>query len=146
MKISELLDTKRKVEIVKDTERAYYGRAEFNGVPIEFRLDRWPNDPKDGRWQFTFVAIGDEFDDGETYHKTGQGDELAVFATAKNFVDDFLKTVKPIALYFEADKLEGDSRSKLYNRFISRWTPAGYEHDRVYSDLEMDYHAFFRKQ
>lgn len=144
MTLSEILNSNKKLSISRDTERTHYAQATFGGRVIEFRLDKFPQDPKGGRWQFTFVELDNDSEHGETYKKTGNGNELPIFSTAKTFLSDFIEENKPIAVYFEADKQEGSSRVKLYRRFAKRWTPTGYQHEIVHDDAEMEYHMFSR--
>jgi hypothetical protein len=145
MKIFEILNTNTTLTVVKDTEKSYRAKAKFGEREIEFRMDKWP---EHGKWNFTFVQLGDEEDDdrynedGETYDATGDGDQLAIFAAAKNFLEGALKKLKPVAVFFEADKIKGQSRAKLYNRFVQRWKLSGYTYRKVDADAFADYHAF----
>jgi hypothetical protein len=152
MKIFEILNTNTTLTVVKDNGKSYRARAKFGGREIEFRMDRWPDDSK---WNFTFVQLGDGEDDedddrynedGETYDATGDGDQLAIFAAAKKFLEDALKMLKPSVVFFEADKTKGPSRAKLYNRFIKRWKLNGYTYRKVDGDAFADYHAFIEDE
>ena len=144
MKLNEILDKPIELKIIRDTDRAYQADAEINGRIIRFKFNKRPNE---NTWGFTFVELSD-FDNPygpyETYKATGNGGQIAVFATAKKFLEDAIKKHSPDAVYFEADKTRGASRSKLYNRFVTRWHPVGYTHEIVEPNDHVDYHAFVK--
>jgi hypothetical protein len=149
--LTEILDKPAKLEVYRDTDRTYRAKADINDRHLDFRLDRWPDQ---GKWNFTFVEVdktGDEDSDlwdeeGETYDATGRGNEFVIFATAKAFIEDAIKVKSPNVIYFEADKMKGPNRAKLYNRFVQRWQPPGYKHRKVHTDKNTDYHAFVEKK
>lgn len=66
-------------------------------------------------------------DDSSGYHLSGKGGELKIFAAAKKILTDIIKERNPSVISFEADKTTGNSRDRLYRRFLQRWTPPGYE-------------------
>ena len=58
-----------------------------------------------------------------SYKKTGQGNELAVFATLKSIIAAFLKEKNPEKIVFEADKEQSGSRANLYQRLFAKNLP-----------------------
>lgn len=143
MRLNEILDRPSELRVVKDTDRSYQADATIAGRDVRFKFTRWPGEQK-GNWTLTFVQLDELHPDGETYRATGDGGELAVFASAKKFLEDAMAKHDPDAVYFEADKTAGESRAKLYKRFISRWHPPGYEHELVADDGHTDYHRFVK--
>lgn len=152
MKLSEILDKAAPLTTVRDNERNLVASSIIGGRKIEFRFAGWPL-PNVGKYNFTFVQVaGDDeedddlYSDGETYDKTGRGGELAVFATAKKFLEDAIAKKKPLVIYFEADKSQGESRAKLYDRFVKRWQPVGYRYRKLHNDKDTDFHAFIENE
>lgn len=137
--IAEILDKPAQLKTVRDGDLWYRARAEIGGRELEFRLDRWPIDRD--HWNFTFVELSDDYEDGETYDATGKGSELAVFATAKKFLENAIKTHHPKIIHFESEKSSG-SRDKLYKRFVERWHLPGYTYRKFAEDDDVTYHGF----
>lgn len=141
MKLNEILDKPTPLQTTRENEKVWAARATFGDREIEFKLGKWPA-PNDNKWNFYFVELGEEHEDGETFNATGKGNELAVFATAKKFLEMSIQKYKPNVIYFEADKSKGGSRAQLYRKFAKRWAPPGYTHAIVHDDEHADYHAF----
>jgi pyrimidine deaminase RibD-like protein len=55
---------------------------------------------------------------------TGQGDAQRVFATVLTAIQKFIKENKPQKLFFDANTEFGESRAKLYDRLVQRYTRA----------------------
>jgi hypothetical protein len=147
----EVLDDAAPLKTGRTGDRTYRASAEIGGRTIEFRMDRWGQPVEvDGRtlmpWNFTFVELGDEHPQGETYAGTGRGGEFRVFATAKAFLEKAVWDREPGVIYFEADKTGGGGRGRLYQRLVRRWHPPGYSYRLVDTDKHADYHSFVRNE
>lgn len=146
MILTELLNKATPLTVLKDSDKSYKAKATFGNREIEFRFSKWPP-PNDNRWNFTFVELGDEDEDEDgTYKATGSGNELAVFATAKRFLEIAIAKYQPKVVYFEADKTQGSSRAKLYKRFTERWAPPGYKHRIMADEKDAIYHAYVEEK
>lgn len=145
MILSEILDTSTPLQSTKETDKVWTAQGKFGDREIEFKFAKWP-EPNIGRWNFTFTELGDEHEDGETFDATGKGNEFAIFATAKKFLEQAIAKYKPMVVYFEADKSTGDARASLYKRFTKRWVPNGYKHRIVHSEKGTDYHAYIENE
>lgn len=146
MILSELLQRTKPVdlEVTRDAERSYRAKAKFGNREIEYQFGKWPP-PNDNRWNFTFVELGD-YEDGETFAPTGNGNQLEIFATAKHFLETVIKKFQPKVIYFEADKKDGKGRVNLYKRFTDRWVPPGYKHRIVADADDAVYHAYVEEK
>lgn len=78
-------------------------------------------------------------DNESGYELSGKGDELKVFAAAKQILLDIIKERDPAVINFEADKKSGNNRARLYKKFLDRWTPPGYR----FKELTDDYSSNF---
>ena len=142
MRLHEILDKPVKLNVVKhDPGKSYKARGTFGDREIEFKLNSWATDRE--HWNFTFVELGDDYTDGETFDATGKGSELAIFASAKAFLEDAIKVNNPGIIHFESEKATG-SRDKLYKRFVARWKPAGYTYREFADHSDVRYHGFVR--
>ena len=76
---------------------------EFTGVEFD-----------DIQWNIVFFR-------GGSIEKTGEGDEMKIFATVISATEKFLKKVKPNYVSFTADKSMGVSRTSLYSKLLKRY-------------------------
>jgi len=65
---------------------------------------------------------GVEFWRNNNQRITGQGDAQRVFATVLTVIQKFIKENKPQKLFFSANTEFGESRAKLYDRLVQRYT------------------------
>jgi hypothetical protein len=104
---------------------------ELFNKPLPFKLDKTPSgyaadvdvngknlflkfqDIGGGTWEFFFKV-------DLSWHKTGGGNEIVIFATVIEFLKQASKKVKPKHIIFSADKGEGASRTKLYQRMVKK--------------------------
>ena len=81
----------------------------------------------------SFYFVDDEYDHWSVTFATdlgtdvtGEGDEIAIFSTVLDIIDDFVTLKNPEKLFFLADKSKAgrDSRIRLYDRLIRRYAPS----------------------
>jgi hypothetical protein len=79
-----------------------------------------------------------EFYRNDSQDVTGEGDAYRIFATVLNAIEQFIKKVKPVGIFFSSVE-EADttgSRAKLYDRMVQKYTSQlGYTFNKI------DYHG-----
>lgn len=76
-------------------------------------------DDDDNHWSVTFATdLGTDV--------TGEGDEVVIFSTVLDIIDDFVSLKDPEKIFFMADKNKTgrDSRIRLYDRLIRQYVPS----------------------
>jgi hypothetical protein len=149
MKLTEILDKVLSFKVTEDTNEAFF--AEFKAGSREIRFyashDESENEidkNHSGEWtiEFSEVVVSQYGSDSRNeYGATGSGNELAVFATLKAILKEFIKAKKPGVIKFDADKSEGN-RVNLYTRLVKKNIPFGYKLQRDDGDDNTIYAKF----
>jgi len=120
MLLSEILNSRVKYTVTKETAKIFATRAEIGGRDIQFLA---VNDGDQG-WSIDFaeVDIKDGKDLGHKYGRTQSGSELQVFSMIIDSLKEFESRYHPTMITFTADK-DGDSdtRAKLYRRLADKY-------------------------
>lgn len=99
-------------------------------VNVMFDKDIAREEDEASRWELVFtrevISKEQPNDIAYTTGKTGQGNELQVFATVLVIVQEFIQRYHPDIVEFTSDKEDGN-RSSLYTRLVKRHLPKGYE-------------------
>ena len=149
MKLTEILDKALPFKVTENTNEAFF--AEFKAGSREIRFyasyDESENEIDKNHlteWtiEFSEVVVSQYGSDSRNeYGATGSGNELAVFATLKAILKEFIKAKKPGIIKFDADKSEGN-RVNLYTRLVKKNIPFGYKLQRDDGDGNTIYAKF----
>ena len=132
---SEAFDAPYKIDMVSFNDRDYKGKAKLkDGSQLVVYADRERGGDEKYSWDITFKRSG-------KVSVTGEGDQMKVFATVIDAVQQFIKKQDPEEFSFTADKAsygaeiadpkEMQSREKLYGRLVKKYFSKGY---KVYQD------------
>ena len=118
--INELFDRPSNWRIIFHTnyDIHYKSNVKNRELIVKFWTDR-----NQGDWSVVFTV--DEVTD-----VTNGGDEIIIFSTVLNIIENFIHDNDPETLEFSAGKndIGGDSRVRLYNRLIKRFASSvGYK-------------------
>lgn len=113
--LNELLNNSYEYKMsMQSYDTGYYGQFDIDdGARIKVILNEIP---AIRGYMISFKRDG-------SFNITGGGDALRILATIVDLLKDFVKRVKPSYICFSALKTE-TSRIKLYERMISKLTPA----------------------
>lgn len=149
MKLTEILDKALPFKVTENTNEAFF--AEFKAGSREIRFyasyDESENEIDKNHlteWtiEFSEVVVSQYGSDSRNeYGASGSGNELAVFATLKAILKEFIKAKKPGVIKFDADKSEGN-RVNLYTRLVKKNIPFGYKLQRDDGDGNTIYAKF----
>ena len=127
---SEAFDSPYKIDMVTYNDKDYKGKAKLkDGSELVVRADQERNsEGKMVSWDITFKRSG-------KVSLTGEGDQMKVFATVIDAVQQFIKKQDPEEFSFVADKdsytqadpKEMQSREKLYGRLVKKYFSKGYK-------------------
>lgn len=130
MFLQELLNSKVKYTVTKETAKVFSTQAEIGGRMIHFEAI---NDGEQG-WMIDFAEVVTKNDRvGHNFGRTGSGSELQVFSMIVDSLKEFQARYHPTLITFTADK-DGDSdtRAKLYRRLADKyfkgWTRSEFDH------------------
>jgi len=124
MLLKEILNKNVIYDIVKQNASTFSTMARIGSRDIKFTASINTDD----EWavEFTEYQANDRHSKG-TYKKTGSGNELEVFSMIKASIEEFIELYNPKEIYFTSEKSnDSDSRSKLYDRMMSRFKIPGY--------------------
>lgn len=122
MKLLEILDKKITNFEVHDEEDSHGGNvlqiaAKIGDRKIQFHGESVLHDKKT-HWEINFSE--EKADKKHTYELTGSGNEFAVFAFIKQCMEILINKHHPDTIYFTADKADGESRAKLYEKLLRK--------------------------
>lgn len=119
MLLQELLDSKVKYTVTKETAKIFTTQAEIGGRVIHFEA---LNDGEQG-WVIDFAEVVTKNDrTGHHFGRTGSGSELQVFSMIVDSLKEFVARYHPTLVTFTADKDgESDTRAKLYRRLADKY-------------------------
>ena len=119
MLLQELLNSKIKYIVTKETAKVFSTQAEIGGRTIHFEAI---NDGEQG-WMIDFAEVVTKNNRvGHNFGRTGSGSELQVFSMIVDSMKEFEARYNPTMITFTADK-DGDSdtRAKLYRRLADKY-------------------------
>lgn len=132
---SEAFNAPYKIDMVSFNDRDYKGKAKLkDGSELVVYADRErvgvANGDEKYSWDITFKRSG-------SVDVTGEGDQMKVFATVIDAVQQFIKKQDPEEFSFTADKAsygaeiadpkKMQSREKLYGRLVKKYFSKGYK-------------------
>lgn len=117
MKITEVFNSDVKGKVIKRTNNSFITKATIGDRDIKFQAAG-----NDGDWEVDFIEQSSK---GDTFSKTGSGNELQVFSFVIESLQTFISMYAPAQVAFTSDKSDGN-RSKLYNRMAKRINIPGY--------------------
>jgi len=114
--INELFDKPARWQMTRNRPDSVQYKSNVNGKNL---LVLFQFDDDYEHWSVTFAT-------DLTTDVTGEGDEVAIFSTVLDIIDDFVTLKDPEKLFFMADKNKTgkDSRIRLYDRLIRRYVPS----------------------
>lgn len=126
---NEAFDAPYKIDMESFNDRDYKGKAKLkDGSMLVVRADRERIGDEKYSWDITFKRSG-------KVSVTGEGDQMKVFATVIDAIQQFIKKQDPEefsftadkASYTQADSKEMQSREKLYGRLVKKYFSKGYK-------------------
>jgi len=127
---SEAFDSPYKIDMVSYNDRDYKGKVKLkDGSMLVVRADRETIGTDKYSWDISFQR-------SEKQSVTGEGDQMKVFATVIDAIQQFIKKQDPDEFSFIADKAvrnddadpkELQSREKLYSRLVKKYFSKGYK-------------------
>ncbi len=117
MKITEVFNSDVKGRVVKRTNSSFITRATIGNRDIKFQAVGHEAD-----WEVDFIEQSSK---GDTFSKSGSGNELQVFSFVIESLQLFISMYAPDQVAFTSDKSDGN-RSKLYARMAKRVSIPGY--------------------
>jgi hypothetical protein len=143
MLINEILDSKVKSRITKDSKEEYEAKAFIGERWIIFNA--YQDDPADKEWNVQFFEKDKEGD--LTTAKTDSGNELQVFSFVKECFLDLVQKYKPNMCVFSGDH-DGknqikNSRAQLYIKMFKKFKIAGYSLES--EEFDGTYQFYFQK-
>lgn len=125
MLINELMDTKIKGRVIKDTKNHYHVKALIGGRYIQFEAMK----AEEGVWSVSFLELDEDGD--ETTYPTGSGSELKVFSFVVDCFEEMVIKHRPNLFIFTAEH-EGknqtrNSRAELYKRLFKKFKMRNYK-------------------
>lgn len=127
-RIMEVLDTDIEFTYILDDWDDFHTKASIGGRVISF--DAHQQAP--GVWQVSFHerTTGKNGETKRDFGATGSGNELAVFSMVKRSMEELIKTRNPDVINFTASKVDGDTRTKLYDRLIRKFASDKFDIDK----------------
>jgi len=119
MLLQEILNSKVKYTVTKETAKTFATQAEVGGRIIQFTAY---NDGEQG-WSIDFAEVVTKSNrTGPVFGRTGSGSELQVFSMIVDSLKELEARYHPTMITFTADK-DGDSdtRAKLYRRLADKY-------------------------
>lgn len=118
-RVLEALDTDIKFTYVVDDRDNFHTTAYIGGRVIAF--DAHQHMP--GAWLVSFheKKTGKHGEPKREYGATGSGNELAVFSMVKRSMEELIKKKNPDVINFTASKVDGDTRTNLYDRLVRKF-------------------------
>jgi hypothetical protein len=126
MLLQEILNSKIKYTVVKETANTFVTQAEIGGRLIRFTADEMYE-----RWNVEFAEVTTRHK--HNWGRTGSGSELQVFSMVVDSMKEFMSRYHPTVICFSASKDDGsDARVSLYRRLASKylkgWTREEFDH------------------
>jgi hypothetical protein len=127
MKLNEILGSPAEYKVIRNTPKTF--EAEFTSGGRLIRFSALMMHPQFFEISFAEITKNPNGSEYEATKKTGNGKEFEVFATVKAILEHFIKEYKPQQMNLDSHKGEA-SRTKLYQRLISKNLPAGWKMER----------------
>lgn len=116
--INEVFDSNVPGKVVKRTNSSFITKATIGNRDIKFHASGY-----EGDWEVDFVEQSPT--KGDTFGKSGSGNELQVFSFVIESLKLFISTYQPQQVMFTSDKSDAN-RSKLYATMAKRVKIPGY--------------------
>jgi len=124
--LAESFDSDVKGRVLKSTSNIFVTAAQIGSRIIRFTAAS----DYAGVWDVVFIEKSEL---GDTFGKSGSGNELQVFSFIINSLKFFISKYSPDIITFTADK--GDSnRASLYTRLVQRIKEPGYHLENIETD------------
>lgn len=121
MILNELFNSKPELKVTADSDYRFAAEVDLAGKKITIEAD---DGNHDNRWD---VAFGEELADGHSsIGMTGTGQEFAVMAAVKLFMEKFVKERNPQRIQFDTFKRD-KGRVKVYTSMLKKFCPPNYE-------------------
>lgn len=115
--LTEIFNSDVAGQVIRKTANSFVTKATIGDRDIKFQASG-----ADGDWECDFIEQSSK---GDTFKKTGSGNELQVFSFVIESIKLFIASYSPDQLIFTSDKSDGN-RTKLYSNMSRRVKIPGY--------------------